>query len=470
MRAENDDGGSEVRGPSRFRRPWLRSERPVPRAVVQPLERFLREEAGSGALLLAAALAALVWTNVASGSYSDFWETSISIEVGSLSLEEDLRHVVNDLLMAVFFFVVALEVKRELIFGTLRDRRTAAVPVAAALGTMVGAAVVYLAVNLAGDGEPRGWAIPIATDIAFALAVLGVAGHRAPPEARAFLLTLAVVDDLGTIIVIAVFFSGGISLGWLAAAVGLALAILVLRRLGVRHLSAYVLLAALLWLAVFESGVHATIAGVLLGFMTPAHPFHPRQETAEVIGTQLTEISDDPTSEVSAAAMWETSRLAREAVSPLARLEEQLHPWSAYVVLPLFALANAGVVVTLSGLGDALTGPVGLGIALGLVVGAPLGGFLLSRGLVAATPTRLPEGLDWPSIGGIAPLKGIGFTVAIFMAVLAFDGDVALQEEAKLAILVASAIAAMIGLAIIVARHRLTRRPGENAPGGGAPR
>jgi NhaA family Na+:H+ antiporter len=429
--------------------------------VVQPLERFLREEAGSGTLLLAAAIAALVWSNVATGAYEDFWTTDVRVSVGSLLLEEDLRHVVNDLLMALFFFVVALEVKRELLFGSLRDRATAGVPVAAALGTMLGAAVVYLLINL-GGGEPRGWAIPIATDIAFALAVLGVAGHRAPPAARAFLLTLAVVDDLGTIIVIAVFFSGGISLPWLAGAAALALAVVAAQRLGLRHLSIYVLLAALLWIAVFESGVHATIAGVVLGFLTPAIAFYPRQESGEEIGSQLTSIARDPASEVSEAAMWETSRLAREAVSPLARMEEQLHPWSAYLVLPLFALANAGVVVSLADLGDALTGQVGLGIALGLVVGAPVGGFLLARVLVAATPTRLPAGLDWPAIGGIAPLKGIGFTVAIFMAVLAFADDVALQQQAKLAILAASLVAGLIGLAALAARHRALPSGGDD--------
>jgi NhaA family Na+:H+ antiporter len=425
----------------------------VPRTVVQPLERFLRQEAGSGALLLAAAVAALIWSNVATGSYESFWATEVSVSIGSLAIEENLLHVVNDLLMAIFFFVVALEVKREVVFGSLRERATAAVPVAAAVGTMVGAALVYVAVNL-GGGELRGWAIPIATDIAFALAVLGVAGHRAPPEARAFLLTLAVVDDLGTILVIALFFSSGISLAWLAGAVGVAAAILALQRLHVRHLSVYVIAGGLLWIAVFESGVHATIAGVVLGFMTPAVAFHPRQEAGALIGSQLSGIVRDPASEVGEAAMWETSRLARESVSPLARMEEQLHPWSAYVVLPLFALANAGVVVSLSDLGDALTGQLGLGILLGLVVGAPLGGYLLARGLVRATPTRLPEGLDWPAIAGIAPLKGIGFTVAIFIAILAFD-DPELQQEAKLAILVASLVAAVIGLTVLVFRDRL---------------
>jgi NhaA family Na+:H+ antiporter len=405
---------------------------------------------------MAAAVAALVWSNAATDSYDEFWSTAVTVELGSLRLDENLRHVVNDLLMALFFFVVALEVKREVLFGSLRERASAAVPVAAALGTMLGAAVVYLAVNLDG-GEPRGWAIPIATDIAFALGALGLLGRRAPPELRAFLLTLAVVDDLGTILVIAVFYSGGISLAWLAAAFALALAVVLLRRLHVRLLVPYVLIAGLLWLAVFESGVHATIAGVVLGFLTPAVAFHPRQEAGKAIGGQLEEIAHDPDTELSEATIWEASRLAREAVSPLARLEEQMHPWSAYVVLPLFALANAGVAVSLAGIGDALTGQIGLGIALGLVVGAPLGGIALAWGVVRTGRARLADGLDWSAIAGVAPLKGIGFTVAIFISVLAFE-DEALQDEAKLAILIASAVAGVIGVSALWIRGRAVRR------------
>jgi Na+:H+ antiporter, NhaA family len=447
-----------VRAPRRFERPWLRSQRPVPTRVAAPLERFLREETGSGTLLLAAALAALAWSNAAPGSYEEFWSTSVIVETGPLSLEEDLRHLVNDLLMALFFYVVVLEVKRELIFGSLSHRATAAVPVAAALGTMVGAAVTYLAVNIDG-GELRGWAIPIATDIAFALAVLNVAGRRAPKELRAFLLTLAVVDDIGTIVVIALFFSSGVVIAWLAAAAALVMAVVFLQRLGVRLLAPYVGIAGLLWLAVFESGVHATIAGVVLGFLTPAFPFHPRQETAAVIGAQLADVSRDKETEVNEATVWEAARLAREAVSPLARMETLLHPWSAYVVLPLFALANAGITISLGELGDALTGQVGIGIILGLVVGAPLGGIGLAWFLVKARRTGLPPGLDWPAIAAVAPLKGIGFTVAIFMAVLALD-DPVLQEQAKLAILVASAIAGAIGLTALWVRHRIRRDRG----------
>jgi Na+:H+ antiporter, NhaA family len=449
--------------PDELSHTWLRSSRPVPRLLLRPLERFLRLETGSASLLMAAAVAALVWSNTSGDSYDDLWSTPITVEIGGLRLEEDLRHVVNDLLMAIFFYVVALEVKRELLFGSLRDRRTAAVPVAAALGTMVGAALTYLAVNI-GGGELGGWAIPIATDIAFALGVLGLAGRRAPRELRAFMLTLAVVDDLGTIVVIALFFGDDLALAWLAAAAALTLAIVLAQRIGIRSLVAYVALAGLLWLAVFESGLHPTIAGVLLGFLTPALAFHPARVTGEIVGEQLAAIAGSPDAEVSEHTLIEASRLTREAVSPLARMEAQLHPWSAYVILPVFALANAGVPVSADALTDALTGQVGLGIALGLVVGAPVGGLVFAWTLVRLTSARLQDGLDWAAVGGVAPLKGIGFTVAIFISVLAFD-DQALQEEAKLAILAGSLIAGIIGLTVLLARHRMLRaRAASSAP------
>jgi NhaA family Na+:H+ antiporter len=444
-----------VEAPSGFRRPWLRSQRPVARLVARPLERFLKLEAGSASLLMAAALVALVWVNVSESSYEGFWDTAVTLEIGPLEIEEDLRHLVNDLLMAVFFYVVALEVKREMLFGSLRDPRSAAVPIAAAFGTMVGAGATYVAINLGEGGELNGWAIPIATDIAFALGVLGLAGRRAPDELRAFLLTLAIVDDLGTIAVIGLFYSDGISPAWLAGAGAAILAVIAFARAGVRLLVPYVLLAAAMWLAVFESGLHATIAGVVLGFLTPARAFNPRTETGEAIGSQLSEITASSDEEVGEGTMLETSRLAREAVSPLARMEEALHPWSAYAILPVFALANAGVPVSVEELGDVFSGPIGLGIVLGLVVGAPLGGILLSWLLVKAGPARVPDGLDWPAISAVAPLKGIGFTVAIFISVLAFE-DEALQAEAKLAILVASAVAAVVGLASLYLRHRLS--------------
>ena len=437
-------------GRQQFARPWVRSDRAVPRLVIRPLERYLQREAGSASLLMVAAAAALVWANAWPDSYVRVWSTVVSVDLGVIHIEEDLQHWINDLLMAIFFYVIALEVKRELLFGSLRDRRAAAVPTAAALGTMVGAALTYVAVNLIGDGDLRGWAIPIATDIAFALGVLGLAGRRAPKELRAFMLTLAVVDDLATILVIAVVFSTGISAAWLGAAAAIVVGIVIAQRIGVRSLIVYLLLAGALWLAVFESGVHATIAGVALGFLTPAVAFQSRKSVGELLGARLDEIAG-PDVEVSEGALLEVSSLAEEAVSPLARMEERLHPWSAYAILPLFALANAGVPFSPGAIGDALAGPIGLGVFLGLVVGAPLGGFLFARGVVTLGAGRLPDGLDWSAIGAVTPLKGIGFTIAIFITTLAFD-DLESQEQAKLAILVASATAAVVGLSFLFAR------------------
>jgi len=423
---------------------------------VRPLEQFVSQEAGSGVILMVAAIAALVWANAAPASYEDFWHTETVVGVGALELHLDLLDVVNDGLMAVFFYVVALEVKREFIFGALRDRSYAALPVAAAFGTMVGAALSYLAVNRIGDGNMDGWAVPMATDIAFALAALGLVGRRAPAELRTFLLTLAVVDDLATIAVIAVFYSQGISLAWLVGGLLTLVAVAAMQRIGVRALAPYVVAAGAVWVAVHESGVHATIAGVALGFLTPARSFYPRRDTSETIADQLGNLVTETDEEVSEATMSEVSRLSQEAVAPLVRMEHALHPWSAYVVLPTFALANAGVEVTLAGVGDALTGPVGLGILLGLVVGAPIGGILLPLVVARITSATLPRSLDWAAIAAMAPLKGIGFTVAIFISILAFD-DAALQAQATLAILVASLLAGLIGVGSLLLRHNLVR-------------
>ena len=456
---------SEVRLPRSFTRPWLRSDRAVPRLVVRPLERYLEQEAGSASLLMAAAVAALVWANVSPGSYDRVWSASLSAEVGPVGLEEDARYVVNDLLMAVFFYVVALEVKRELLFGSLRGWKSASFPAAAALGTMVGAALTYLAVNLIADGDLGGWAIPIATDIAFAVGVLGLAGRRASGELRAFMLTLAVVDDLGTIAVIAIVFSEGVSFAWLAAAVGIVAAVVAVQRIGVRKLVVYVVLAGALWVAVLESGVHATLAGVILGFLTPAIALHSRQRTGEFLGSRLSEITADTDREITEGTLIETSRIAIEGVSPLARMEEQLHPWSAYLVLPLFALANAGVPVSLGGIADARTSGIGIGMVLGLVVGAPVGGLVLGWASTRLRLARLPDGLEWVSVGTVSPLKGIGFTVAIFIATLAF-AERELQDQATLAILLGSALAALIGLATLFRLPVRDTGPADDEPVG----
>jgi NhaA family Na+:H+ antiporter len=405
---------------------------------------------------MAAALAALVWINVDPTSYARVWETRLDLTLGPIELDWDLRHIVNDLLMAVFFYVVALEIKRELLFGSLRDRRSALVPAMAALGTIVGGALAYVAVNLIADGDLAGWAIPAATDIAFALGALGLVGRRAPRPLRAFMLTLAVVDDLVTIVIIAVFFTTGISLWWLLAGLSIVLAVVVANRTGMRSVVLYLVLGVALWYAVLSSGVHATIAGVVLGLLTPAVAFHDRRKTARFVRRALTRVEREDPGDAD-ALLLRISRVTSEAVSPLARMETRLHPWSAYVVLPIFALANAGVPVSLDALNHAFTGPVGLGILVGLVVGAPLGGIAFTWSAIRSGQGRLPHGLRFDALTAATPLKGIGFTVAIFISTLALDTP-ALQDQAKLAVLVGSLASATIGITALLMHHRCRGR------------
>ena len=270
------------------------------------------------------------------------------------------------------------------------------------------------------------------------------------------MLTLAVVDDLATIVVIAVFFTDALSYAWLGVALALVVAVVACQRSGVRNLVVYVILAAGLWLAVFEAGIHATVSGVVLGFLTPAAAARSREETAAEIRDHLTDVTRDDR-EVSETVLLRTARDASSAVAPLTRMEEAFHPYSSYVILPVFALANAGVPVSANGTAGALSSRVGLGVFLGLVLGAPAGGVLLAWLAVRLGPARMPPGLDWTAISGVAPLKGIGFTIAIFITALAFDDDPKLQDVATLAILAASLLSALAGLTFLLARYAARR-------------
>jgi len=436
--------------------PWSHSDRPVPRAVVQPLQSFLHTELAGGAVMLVAAIVALVWANSpVAGSYSRLFETPLVVSAGPFEIAEDLRHWTNDLLMALFFFVVGLEIKRELVHGELRDPRAAALPMICAAGGMIAPALLYTSVNLGGPGA-AGWGIPMATDIAFAVGVLALLGTRAPASLKVFLLTLAVVDDLGAIVVITVFYSAGLEAAWLGLAVLTVAAVLGMKRLQIRALPLYFVAAAVLWLALFESGVHATIAGVILGLLTPAWPFHPPEAVTGVAAGHLRKLRADAPDGVSdereQAALLTVSRLTEEAVSPLARLEARLHPYAAYLVLPLFALANAGVAVSAEGLAAAAREPLTLGIVLGLVVGKPLGIMAAALLVVRSGLGRLPTGVGWLEILGVSGLAGVGFTVSIFVADLAFD-DPLRSGTAKIGVLAASLLSGVIGSAALAARN-----------------
>ncbi|MDQ3529181.1 MAG: Na+/H+ antiporter NhaA [Actinomycetota bacterium] len=445
----------------RLSTPWSRTSRAVPRTLVQPLQAFLHTEVAGGVVLVVAAIVALVWANSPlSESYVQLWATELAINLGPLQIAEDLGHWVNDLLMALFFFVVGLEIKRELVHGELHDPRAAALPLLCALGGMVAPALLYAAINAGGPGS-SGWGIPMATDIAFALGVLALVGSRAPAGLKVFLLTLAVVDDLGAILVIAIFYSSGVAASWLAVAAATVIAILILRRIGVRSLTPYAIAAAVLWLAIYSSGVHATIAGVILGLLTPAWPFHPPEAVTGSAAGHLQELGrqlpDGVSDEREQTTLLEVSRLANEAVSPMARLEAKLHPWSSFVVLPLFALANAGVALRGPELVAAFSSPISLGIAAGLILGKPLGIMLAGWIAVRTGLTRLPDGVGWLEMLGVSGLAGIGFTVSIFIAGLAFDAPEAV-DVAKVGILIFSVLAGMIGAAALAARDA-SKRP-----------
>jgi NhaA family Na+:H+ antiporter len=443
---------------------WLYTDRPVPRLLVRPVQVFLETEVGGGVLLLAAAVVALLWANSpAAESYARVWETPLSVTLGPWSISEDLRHWVNDLLMAGFFFVVGLEIKREIVHGDLRGVRTATLPVVAALGGMLVPAALYLAVNAGGPGA-RGWGVPMATDIAFALGALALLGDRAPHGLRLFLLTLAIVDDIGAITVIALFYTEQLSPAWLVLAAALLAGMSVTQRLGIRTIALYVVAAGLVWLAVYQSGVHATIAGVALGLLTPSRSFHDPEAVADVTVEQLQPLhrrdANGRDLETEQQRMLQVADLAHEAVSPLARFETKLHHWSSFLVLPLFALANAGVALSPAALRMALGEPVTLGIGLGLVLGKPLGVVLFSWLVVTSGLGRLPEGVGWRDMLGAGALAGIGFTVALFISGLAF-ADPTLADAAKIGILCAS-FAAGLGGALCL----FPRRPHpETAPG-----
>jgi NhaA family Na+:H+ antiporter len=454
-RAPDDSDSPLIRG---LRIPWGRSDRRLPRLVVRPLQQFLHTEASSGILLLIAAGVAVVWANLAGGSYDRLWHTELTVGLGRWSISEDLRHWINEAAMALFFFVVGLEIKREFLSGELRDRRAAALPAAAALGGMVVPALVYLAIVAGGAGS-KGWGIPMATDIAFAVGVLAVVGRGLPPSLKLFLLTLAIVDDIGAILVIAIFYSGSVSLSALGAALGLLALMALLRRAQVQAGGVYLLMAIGVWLAVFESGVHATIAGVALALVTPAVSFQRARAVSEEARRVADETSDDPEPGDADAPQWlHLAGLSREAVSPLARLVQILHPWTSFVIVPLFALANAGVRLSADGLQQSASFRVAAGVVAGLVVGKIVG---ITLGAAVATRlgvARLPEGVGWKQVVGVAALGGIGFTVSIFIAGLALT-DGALLDASKLGILIGSLVSGVIG-GVLLARARREERGG----------
>jgi Na+:H+ antiporter, NhaA family len=416
-------------------------------AVVDPIRRFLHVEATSGVLLVAATLAALIAANSPAGdSFQAFWQTPVGLRFGEARLELSLQHWINDFLMAVFFYVIGLEVKRELVKGELRDLRRAALPLAAALGGMIAPAAVYLVLQHGTPGV-RGWGIPMATDIAFVVGCLAVLGRRIPVSLRIMLLSLAIADDIGAILVIAVGYTAQLN-GSALVLSGCGIAVIIAcMKLGVHNLGVYLILSAGVWFEVHASGIHATIAGVILGFLTPSRAWISERRLGRIIDATIDFMqgADWRSSQRRYAALRQMERAARSSISPLRRFEAGLHPWVAFVIMPIFALANAGVRIDVSALAD----PVAVAVALGLLIGKPTGIVLFSWLAVKAGMAKLPSGVGWAAVWGGGILAGIGFTMAIFIASLALDG--ALLGAAKVGILGGSLASAVLGIIVLTA-------------------
>jgi len=417
--------------------------------VTAPIERFLHVEAASGILLLVAALVALLWANSPfRASYEHLWHTPVSMGIGEWIASKPLHFWINDALMVVFFFVVGLEIRREIHEGELSDIKRATLPIAAALGGMLVPAAIYFAVN---HGWPAksGWGVPMATDIAFAVGVLALLGKRVPAAIRVLLLALAIIDDIGAIIVIAVFYSSGFSWAGVAIA-GLGLGgVGILRSVGVRSTAAYVIPGVVLWAGILIAGVHPTIAGVILGLLTPASSWYGARGFLVTADQALDQFRRRSGQGHDARDLLEPlARIAeaqREAVPPVVRLEAALHPWVAYGIMPIFALANAGVDLRGVNLADSASAGVVLGVVLGLVVGKLVGVLLASAITVRLGLAARPRGVTWRGIALVGVVAGIGFTMAIFIANLAFPPG-AMLGAAKIGVLIASGISGVSAL------------------------
>ncbi|HEX4612015.1 MAG TPA: Na+/H+ antiporter NhaA [Urbifossiella sp.] len=419
---------------------------PAPvRRFTRPFARFLAVESAGGVVLLACTLLALAAANSPLAAvYQHLWHTPVRLQVGGFHIGGELGHfVINDVLMTVFFFAIGLEIKREIVAGELRDPRKAALPIAAAVGGMAVPAGIYMVLQ-AGTPSVRGWGVPMATDIAFVVGVTALLGRRVPLGLKVMLLSLAIADDIGAVVVIAAFYSGGLDWGMLGlAAAGFGLVAL-LNRAGVRWVPVYAAAGGLIWLAVYRSGIHPTVAGVVLGLMTP---------TAVGIGdAALADVLRDATVRAPGEGHGRLDTLravgyvAREGVSPLSRIEYALHPWVGFVIMPVFALANAGVAIQPAAVAD----PVAVAVALGLVVGKPVGIVLFAFVAVRSGLAVLPTGVGWMLLAGGGALGGIGFTMSLFVAGLAFD-DAAHLTAAKVGILAGSTASAVLGATLLFA-------------------
>lgn len=414
------------------------------RHLVRPIQSFIDTEAMSGVVLLTATVAALAWANSPwDGAYRDLFGHVMTVDLGIVSIDEDIRHWINDGLMVLFFFVVGLEIKREALRGELAGRDRALLPVFAAIGGMIVPALIYAAFNAGRDGA-RGWGIPMATDIAFALGILALLGRRIRPQLRILLVAMAIADDMGSILVIVFFYSGTVALGWLAAAAGLLALMYVMRLLGIRRIAAYVPAALLLWLATLESGLSTTLAGVVLALLTPLHEHYGPSAWRSHLQTLSTLFHSSERRDAELRARSS----GRDGESPLERLETLVHPYASFLIVPLFALANAGVSLDAASIEDSLTSATTLGIVLGRLVGKPLGILLFSWLAVRSGLASLPQSVRWVHMLGLGLMGGVGFTVALYVNALAFSQDT-LVDQGKLGIMAGALIAGSLAYVVL---------------------
>ncbi len=422
--------------------------------LIRPFKEFTRAEASSGILLIICTVIALIWANTGlSESYFHLWHTKISIGVENFKLDYSLHHWINDGLMAVFFFVVGLEIKREFLVGELSTARQAILPVAAAIGGMVIPALIYIIFNAGGNGE-SGWGIPMATDIAFVIGLMALLGSNVPSNLKVFITALAIADDIGAVLVIAFFYTAQLSLTALAIAAGVYVILFIANRLGVRNLLFYIVFGLALWLAFLLSGIHATVAGVLLAFVVPATSRYNTRDFL-VNGKELMEEFDREGEEgPNVLANEERQNIVQtlestcvKVLTPLQRFEHSLNPWVSFFIMPVFALANAGVLLQ-QDFFESLVNEVSLGIIAGLFIGKQIGIFIFSWLAVKMNIASLPSKVNWRHIYGAGILAGIGFTMSLFITNLAFTSE-ELTNIAKVGILVASLLSGVVGYIVL---------------------
>ena len=429
---------------------------PGPPISLEVFQRFIHKAASGSMPLFTAAVLALVWANISPQSYQEFWHMRISLDIGPWQIAKSADHWINDALMALFFFTVGMEIKREILVGELASVKMAMLPVTAALGGMLVPACIYALFNYS---EPtfKGWGIPMATDIAFSLAVLSVLGKRVPVGLRIFLSALAIADDLGSVLVIAIFYTADISFYHLLAALGFMVCLYIANRLWVRNTLVYIVLGVGVWLAIMGSGIHATVAGAIVAMFIPARG---RYDTGTFIRTVKEKLNRFECAENSCKrtmlldqdhleSVLDIEMACHNVETPLQRMEYTLHSWVAYLILPLFALANTGLVWKDIDFDVALTQPVTLGVTLGLALGKPIGIFTFTFFTVKILKAHLPTGVAWKHIAGVSMLGGIGFTMSLFITGLSFASP-ELAAYSKLGIVAGSGISAAGGLAILL--------------------